>query len=293
MASQPKITSFYRTTKQTGSIGASKRRKAVLQEEKTLTVPTNNVEAVLEATKDAVSKIVLPKLESATSVSNEEDAKNLLNIPVTKRITRSKKVTGSINESVKLASQVPETDNVTNEENIKKEATSYEDSHKFNPIEVTTPQHPSDNSLSTRKRKMESAGQTLTANTPKQIQEKAEKKTEIRTPIKVRKRLDMGGNCPTTPKQIEDLKIESEITNSPSKSIQFLCLGTLSPRKQGMDSPSKQFSSPRLTPKHLTPKALEKTPIKSPGNQFKSPAVKSLSSLLDKVSPVKKVISCF
>merc|ERR1712071_538041 len=150
-------------------LGPLNEEKLCSKKKKTLTVPTNNVEAVLEATKDAVSKIVLPKLESATSVSNEEDAKNLLNIPVTKRITRSKKVTGSINESVKLASQVPETDNVTNEENIKKEATSYEDSHKFNPIEVTTPQHPSDNSLSPRKRKMESAGQTLTANTPKQI----------------------------------------------------------------------------------------------------------------------------
>ena len=282
MASQPKITSFYRTTRQTNSTAASKQRKAVLQEEQSSTVPTEtkvtiNIKSVLEATKDAVSKIELPT--SVNTHKSSTDEKNLLRVPALRSARRKKDVKSVIPTS--------ETTSVKTEEQEGKTAPC-ENNLGLKIAEATTPKQPSDNSSSTRKRKIESEEQNalLSVKTPKQIEEKI----ESRTPTKVRKRLDMGSVSSSTPKQIENIKIKSGLSNSPSKSIQFLCLGALSPKKQELDSSSKRLNSPRLTPKHLTPKASDRNPISLSGSELKSPVVKSLASLLDKASPVKKVI---
>jgi len=273
MASQPKITSFYRTTKPNNSAAASKQRKAAVQQEQPSTVSaeiktTISIKQVLEATKDAVSQIQLP--ESVSTRSN--DVKNLLKVPSVRATRRCK--------DVKSVESTSESAAVKSEEKEKQV--------EFKPAQVATPKQPSDNSSSTRKRKIECEEQAglLSVKTPKQIEEKV----ESRTPTKVRKRLDMGSVSSTT-KQIDDLKIKSGLSNSPSKSIQFLCLGTLSPRKQEFDSPSKHLNSPRLTPKHLTPKASERSTLKLSGTDFKSPVVRSLAAVLDKASPKKKMTS--
>ena len=282
MASQPKITSYYRTTRRTSSTAASKQRKAAVQEEQTLTVPTEtkttvNIKSVLEATKDAVAKIELPKSVITDKIVTADE--NLLKVPAVRAARRRKDVKPVESTSESVTVKVEE-----KEQGVK----SNENNHELDPTEVSTPKQPCDNSSSTRKRKMECEEQTalLSVKTPKQTEDKI----ESRTPTKVRKRLDMGSVSSPIPKQIEDLKIKSGPFNTPSKSIQFLCLGTLSPKKQEFDSPSKQLNSSSLTPKQVTPKASERNSVTLSGNGFKSPVVKSLTSMFDKASPQKKVI---
>ena len=106
--------------------------------------------------------------------------------------------------------------------------------------------------------------------TPEKVETK---KAECKTPSKVCKKLDMEGEA------------INKIIDSPSKQVQFLCLGTLSPRKPV--TPVKARGSP-LT--RILGHSSEKTiPTNLLERGFKSPAVKSLASLLDKEPPTAKV----
>ena len=298
MASQAKITSFYRTTKNSNTVAAAKRRKAVIEVEETdtkITVATTTVkpEKETEATVNVVKaeqKLEPPSVivSSSNIFTNGKVVKSVDKKRTVKKTKKSSKVIENPHPKITIKSAPKLVKDVESAEKIKEELTSFEDNHEFNPIDVaTTPKHPTDNTASTRKRKMECGGEAVSLpQSPKQPEEK----TGIRTPNKVRKRLDMGAGSTSLPQPVKEILSHTGSTHSPLKQVQFLCLGTLSPRKLGMDSPSKCTNSSNLNVKHFTPKQLEKRIGEVDRTNIRSPAVKSLASVLDQVpTPAPKV----
>ena len=281
-SSQQKLTSFFRPTKSNlASAAAAKRRKAVIEDQECV---ISEIKPVMEknlATLD-VPATDAAKAEPFTSNSVNiftqglEVGKSVQKTPSTR--TKAKKTVKSSRSSSTTKAPIQSKLNllenaVLMSDKIKEETTSIKDNHDYNPIEISTPKSTSSSTESTRKRKMQCIEELAEVNI-KQTPEKVEtKKAECKTPSKVCKKLDMEGEA------------INKIIDSPSKQVQFLCLGTLSPRKPV--TPVKARGSP-LT--RILGHSSEKTiPTNLLERGFKSPAVKSLASLLDKEPPTAKV----
>ncbi|XP_046652810.1 DNA replication factor Cdt1-like isoform X2 [Daphnia pulicaria] len=235
MASQAKITGFFRPTKaSSSSAAAAKRRKAVIED------PICEVESKCDI-KPTVASL---KQETIAQFVNEP---------------------GVLLKSDLLKTESGPIDN-------------------HGCIPVSTPKGTTGLTTSCRKRKMQCVDEQseVISKTPEKLPEKSDAGIELST--KVRKKLEMGNEKVAAIQASEEVKIKADLLNSPSKPVTFLCMGTLSPRKPGLNSPIHVRSSP-LVNKLSTEKLLQNIAEK----RFKSPAVKSLASLLDKVAPTKEL----
>ncbi|EFX89987.1 hypothetical protein DAPPUDRAFT_220051, partial [Daphnia pulex] len=235
MASQAKITGFFRPTKATSSsAAAAKRRKAVIED------PICEVESKcnIKPTVAYLKQETIAKFVSEPGVLLKCDLLKTESGPI--------------------------------------------DNHGC--IPVSTPKGTTGLTTSCRKRKMQCVDEQceVISKTPEKLPEKSDAGIELST--KVRKKLEMGNEKVTAIQASEEVKIKADLLNSPSKPVTFLCMGTLSPRKPGLNSPIRIRSSP-LVNKSSTEKLLQNIAEK----RFKSPAVKSLASLLDKVAPTKEI----
>ena len=298
MASQAKITSFYRNAKQSSNILASKRRKAVIVDEEISTslqqipvkqeFPTTESCPTVQPTEtksseaktplilknlclEPTQEIVTPFLkteELPVPVSNLKSAfeppKNTKEVKKKPSVRKPRKTTKTketplITTLFKSSHKQEKAEGSPSEE-YAEEVTCVQDNHGCSPEvkELLTPKQAKDNTLSTRKRKMEIHIQESqkTVITPVKVEEK-----QNRTPVKVRKRLELNGE--PGPEQN---------TASPAKQVQFICMGALSPAKN-----ASPYKSPRIASKLSD----------GTGPVAKSPAVKSLASLLDKAAPPK------
>jgi hypothetical protein len=281
-SSQAKLTSYFRPTKSnSASAAAAKRRKAVIEETECVISEIKPV-AVIE--KNIINgTLLVPTFDAAKTEPVVPSNLNIFTqgLEVGKSVQKTSSTRIKSKKSVKpsrsssttkapIQSKLNLLENaVLMSEKIKEETTSFKDNHDYNPIEISTPKTNSSSTESTRKRKMLCAEQLaeIVEQTPEKIEEK---RIDVKTPSKVCKKLDMG----------------IEAINSPSKQVQFLCLGTLSPPKPV--TPVKPKASP-LT--RVSGHSSEKIPANLMERGFKSPAVKSLASLLDKEPPTAKVIT--
>lgn len=300
MASQPKITGFYRPTKANSSAAASKRRKAIIED------PVSDIESIREIkpvivadAKETIAKFVAepPVLLKSDQLKVEPvQTGNTINIftelgkTVQKKpsLRKSKKTVKSSESSLKICfSKALLVDKLcAKKEIIQEETTSFADNHDYNPIEVSTPKGANGSTTSCRKRKMQCVEEQseIIKKTPEKPVEKSE---DVELSTKVRKKLDMGSEKVAT-NQLADV-VKANIVNSPSKPVSFLCMGPLSPRKPGINSPIRTTNSP-LSKSRTLQSSSEKLMQNLAEKRFKSPAVKSLASLLDKVpSPAAKV----
>ena len=271
-SSQAKITSFYRNSKQSSTTLAAKRRKAVLGDSGILpTVDEIKPLPVLTQKCDEDVKTSTGSAKSSVELSSEGSLKMVIRVPKTVKSEakqlKVRKTKRPAQTKAEVEAHEDEKPPVLVVVPYVEEITSVEDSHGCSPEvkEVCTPKHFSDNSTSTRKRKMEASCQDNEpkAATPVKLEDGKE---ENRTPTKVRKRLEMNADKPSV--------------GSPVKNIPFLCLGTLSPAK----SHASPFKSPKpVTPRLALVNAVEKSCL-SRDSSIKSSAVKSLASLLDNVS---------
>ncbi|XP_057373427.1 DNA replication factor Cdt1-like isoform X2 [Daphnia carinata] len=238
MASQPKITGFYRPTKANSSAAAAKRRKALIDD------------PVCEIRSNCDIKPAIASLKQETT-----------------------------------ANIIAEPDVLLKSEQLKKEP-GPPDNHGSFPAEVSTPKGSTSLSTSCRKRKMQCIDEQseVVKTTP---EKPTEKSIGVQLPIRVRKKLEMG-NQNVTANQAIEVKINADQLNSPSKPVTFLCMGTLSPRKPAISSPIRAKGSPLLNNRPLQSSS-EKLLQNLAEKRFKSPAVKSLASLLDKVAPAEKL----
>lgn len=302
MASQMKITGFFRPTKPNSSAAASKRRKAIVVDEDnvcklepkseikpTITTdhhPETSVQPENEASvllKSDVFKVEPVKTGNSKNIFTDgiELGKSVQKKTVQRK---SRKSTKSIDSSLKKCLPKPfvaEKLNIVTEI-TKGEATSFSDNHDYNPVEVSTPKGAIGSTTSCRKRKMQCVEEQsdLIKLTPEKPTEKVH---NVESSKKVRKKLEMGDDKVSAGQLLEE---KADLLNSPSKTVAFLCLGHLSPRKPQMNSPIRTTSSPSMKNRLLqssTEKRIQNLAEKS----FKSSAVRSLSSLLDKVPPTK------
>ena len=285
-SSQAKLTSYFRPTKSnSASAAAAKRRKAVIEdpecvisEIKPVTVTEQSLaKATIEVpTFDATKAELVVPCNFNIFTQGIEVGKSVQKTSST-RTNAKKSVKSSRSSSTTKAPILSKLNLLENavlmSDKIKEETTSIKDNHDYNPIKISTPKTSSSSTESTRKRKMQCVEQLaeIVEQTPEKIEEK---RMEVKTPSKVCKKLDMG----------------SEALNSPSKQVQFLCLGTLSPRKPV--TPVKPRASPltRVLGGHSSEKTI---PANLMEKGFKSPAVKSLASLLDKEPASAKVLTFF
>lgn len=289
MASQAKITSFYRNAKagSSSTILAAKRRKAVIIEnaETSVQQPTKQEIPTEELANEVKPSIRVPEIKVEVPSVKESEKKKLSSkakaaseeisdvLELKKPAIRKPRKTVKPKEELQLTSSLKsnldakQSSTASKTENYSEEVTSVEDSHGCSPEikETLTPNHPNDNSASTRKRKMEANLQRSQAAVTTPIKTEEKKKEKV-TPTKVRKRLDMDSNQPLNQAQT--------VPSSPSKQVQFICLGTLSPGK--------------ITKEGSPLKNLKTVPLPADKAQLisKSSAVKSLSSLLEK-APTK------
>uniref|UniRef100_A0A0P4XPS2 DNA replication factor Cdt1 n=1 Tax=Daphnia magna TaxID=35525 RepID=A0A0P4XPS2_9CRUS len=239
MASQTKITGFYRPTKANSTAAAAKRRKAVIDD------PVCEVRSNCD---------IIP----AVATLKQETTANF----------------------------IPEPDVLLKSDPLNKEP-GPSDNHGSFPAEVSTPKGATSLSTSCRKRKMQCIDEQseVVKTTP---EKPAEKSNGVQLPTRVRKKLEMGNENVTANQAIEEVKSNADQLNSPSKPVTFLCMGTLSPRKPAMSSPIRAKGSPLLNNKPLQSSS-EKLLQNLAEKRFKSPAVKSLASLLDKAAPAEKL----
>lgn len=303
MASQTKITGFYRPTKPNSSAAASKRRKAIvddpvcdseLNRETKPVIVTDRPETIVQTEKEPNVLLKSDPLKVEPGLLG--NSKNIFSVDSEVKKTvqkknverRPKKTPKSVENSLKksftkpLPMKIPCTDT----EIIKEEATSFSDNHDFNPLEVSTPHGAKGSTTSCRKRKMQVVEEQseVVQNTP----EKVVKKSQEVEFVKARKKLEMGDlNIPAKP--LEENTSKADALHSPSKPVAFLCMGNLSPRKSGLSSPIKTANSPSLKNK-LLQSSVEKRIQNLAEKSFKSPAVKSLAALLDKVPPAKVLL---
>lgn len=300
MASQAKITGFFRPTKATSSsAAAAKRRKAVIEE------PICEVESKcdIKPTVASLKQETIAKCVNEPGVLLKSDllktesgpignSKNIFtdgielekSVHKKSNVRKSRKTIKSTESSLKVS--FPKTllteNSCVKSEIIKEETTSFADNHGC--IPVSTPKGTTGLTTSCRKRKMQCVDEQseVISKTPEKLPEKSDAGIELST--KVRKKLEMGNEKVAAIQASEEVKIKADLLNSPSKPVTFLCMGTLSPRKPGLNSPIRIRSSP-LVNKSSTEKLLQNIAEK----RFKSPAVKSLASLLDKVAPTKEL----
>ena len=293
-SSQTKITGFYRPTKANSSAAASKRRKAVIEEP--VESNTDTKSTIVVDTKATLPKFVAepPVLLKSDQLKVAPVQIGTVNVftelgkTVQKKpsLRKSKNWTAKSSEnSLKVCfSKVLLADKpCAKTEIIQEEKTSFADNHDYNPIEVSTPRSVNGSSTSCRKRKMQCVEEQseVMSKTPEKIQ----KTEEVELSKKVRKKLEMG-NEKVTANQLGEIK--PDLLNSPSKQVSFLCMGALSPRKANISSPIRATNSP-LTKSRPLQSSSEKLMQNLAEKRFKSPAVKSLTSLLDKVPPSNKV----
>lgn len=299
MASQTKITGFYRPTKSTNSsAAAAKRRKAVIEDPVCeIKSQCDNKPALASLKQEIIDKVVTePGVLLKSDLLKTEpgptgNSKNIFTdgIELEKSVQKTSCVRKSRKTKIKSSLKVsfPKTLMAENPcaktEIIKEETTSFADNHGC--IPGSTPKTTTGLSTSCRKRKMQCVDEKseVISKTPEKITEKSDAGIELTT--KVRKKLEMGTEKVKT---IEEVKIKADLLSSPSKPVPFLCMGTLSPRKPGLNSPIQLRSSPLMNKKALQSSS-EKLLQNIAEKRFKSPAVKSLASLLDNVAPTKEL----
>jgi hypothetical protein len=299
MSSQTKITGFYRPTKPTNSsVAAAKRRKAIIEDPICEVESKCDIKPVVASLKqETTAKVVTePGVLLKSDLLKTEpgptgNSKNIftdgieLEKSVQKKtsVRKSKKTIKSTESSLKV--YFPKTLMAENPcvktEIIKEETTSFADNHGC--IPVSTPKGTTGLTTSCRKRKMQCVDEQseVTSKTPEKPTEKSDAGIELST--KVRKKLEMGTEKVAV---IEEVKTKADILNSPSKPVTFICMGTLSPRKPGLNSPIRMRSSPLI---NKLQSSSEKLLQNLTEKRFKSPVVKSLASLLDSVAPTKEL----
>ena len=271
MASQAKITSFYRNSKQSATVLAAKRRKAVVDEESTeivrdIKTPAEEVKQEVEDAKLDQPKVEPLKLKLKLEQADKSKVKRKQSTSRTKK-TDEPEIWAVLKEPASKGLDVCVRETYTDEVTLAK------DDHDFNPEDISTPKHSEENATSTRKRKMESAARAAekVGLTPAQAEEK---KLETKTPNRVRKRLDMGSAAAPVASAVKEISTENRVSSSPAKVVQFLCMGALSPMKMNNNLPIKSS----ITPQKLMPNLSEAKPAAST-------AARSLASLLEKVPP--------
>lgn len=296
MASQAKISSFFKATKSNPSTAAAKRQKAVISETEGITELLKDSGILCKSEENCFLKAE-PDVPKIDFIKNEfskiENLKEIftenteLKLAVQKKTSerKSSRTSKSTKETLKSRLQKLSAEKEVVNEVVKEETTSFKDTHDFIPAEGLTPKASTDASSSTRKRKLQCATEQLelAKSTPEKVEAV---KGDMRTPVKARKRLELGDlkNFITQP-GVKEIK-SNENVPSPSKQVQFLCMGTLSPRKSSLNSPLKQLKSPARGNLKILSSA-EKRIQNLAEKGFKSPAVKSLASLLDKAPPAK------
>lgn len=302
MASQTKITGFYRPTKANSSAAAAKKRKAVIED------PVSEVKfncdikpAIVTLKQETIVNFVAePDVLKSDQLKKEPaptgNSKNIFTDGIEHEKTvqkkpcmrKSRKTLKSEESSMKVYFSKNLSEKAfTETEIIKRETTSFADNHGSFPAEVSTPKGATSLSTSCRKRKMQCIDEQseVVRTTP---EKPAEKSTEIQLPTRVRKKLEMGTEKVAANQAIEEVNSKADLLASPSKPVTFLCMGTLSPRKPAINSPIRAKGSPLLNTRTLQSSS-EKTRQNLAEKRFKSPAVKSLASLLDKAAPPEKV----
>lgn len=300
MASQTKITGFYRPTKPNSSVASAKRRKAVIDHPAVKQESDHETKStVVGDQSDTICKreIEPPVLLKSEPLKTEPEltgnTKNIFTVGIElgkstqkKASERKLRKTKSIQSSMKkyISGGIETEQTLTLPEIIKEETTSFSDNHGNNPSEVSTPKGPGGLSESSRKRKMQCIEEQaeVISQTPEKT---VEKKRDVEVTKKFRKKLDMGNDKNPVNQILEDVKSNADLLKSPSKQVSFLCMGPLSPRKPGVQSPVRSLSSPSHSRKILS--SSEKMIQNLAEKSFKSPAVKSLASLLDKVPSTK------
>ena len=279
MASQAKITSFYRPTKpNSSSAAAAKRRKAVIDDPETVVVPS--VSEPVDPVKfqpvkigsaadvlDVFSKLETPKIEPVGIIFTAAAA----GVEVGKSVQRKT----TVRKPRKVSKTSLKADKATiHNEKIAEETTSVKDTHQYNP---STPKALGEATSSTRKRKMQCVVEQAeeVVHTPHKLESKDD--ADVKTPTKVRKKLEMTSDIVSA--AVDHVKLQSGVPSSPGKQVQFLCMGTLSPRKPESPLKSSLSSPARQSLLKSTEKRMQSLTDKS----CKSPAVRSLASLLDKV----------
>lgn len=299
MASQTKITSFYRPTKANSSAAAAKRRKAVINDPVIQFDPNSEIKPVLPVKEEALTRLLsVPDVKSdmfKTEAGEIGNSKNIFtecgkSVQKKPSIRKSKKTTKTVEKTKKniFSKSVQDEGQNSTTEIIKEEVTSVSDTHDYNPIEISTPKAAHSSATSCRKRKMQCIEEQseVIRHTP---EKSLPPNVEAPLSTKVRKRLEMGNEKMSENKLTEEIKAKGVILGSPSKSVAFLCMGSLSPRKHGISSPIKTISSPLAKSKGAISSA-EKRIQNLSEKGFKSSAVRSLTSMLDKVPSSNKVI---
>ncbi len=209
MASQAKITSFYRPTKANNSTAAAKRRKAVIENPDSILQPFHGFS---ETTTETTTPTLPVKLEPINNISfggvdlpKSELASIFTEVGKSvqkKPSVRKPRKTTKLSEGKKILSSK----SIQAVERVTEETTSIKDNHDYNPAEVSTPKAAGEATTSVRKRKMQCIEEkaNLITHTPPKV----EKRETFKTPTKVKKRLEMGCRDPVINSQTEAVKLQ-------------------------------------------------------------------------------------